>query len=143
MDENTTGTPAPGRPDPGPAMLITIGVFCVALVCLGIGFYAGRATAPKPDVAADGCSATRSTLDRLVQEGKTASPGDPQSAGSQWLLTASNVVLQNPGCFDAKTRAAAQTVKDQVASNENSAAASDAADRITQCLSRIDVGFGC
>lgn len=143
MDENVTGAPEPARPDPGHTMLITIGVFCLALVCLGLGFYAGRATAPEPAIGADGCSNARTTLDQLLQEEKTASPNDPQNVKNQWLLTVSNVVLQNPGCFDAEMRATAQTAKDEVASSENSAAVSDAADRMAQCVDRIDIGFGC
>ncbi|MFJ5973493.1 hypothetical protein [Streptomyces sp. NPDC093060] len=143
MDDNASGVPEPERPDPGPTMLITIGVFCLALACLGIGFYAGRATAPKSSAKAAGCSTVQATLDRLLQQQKAAPTDDPQNSASELLLTASNVVLQNPNCFDTETRATAQTAKDQAASNQNSAAVSGAADRIAKCIGLVDVGFGC
>ncbi|WP_159053492.1 hypothetical protein [Streptomyces regalis] len=44
-----------------------------------------------------------------------------------------NVVLQNPDCFSAETRATAQTAKDQIETNANNAAVWDAADKIADC----------
>lgn len=121
---------------------LVVGSIAAILVVAFAGFVAGRVTA-SDGIKADGCSAAKAALDRLLEEANGAPGDEQQTVKNTRLVTLSNVVLQNPKCFDVETRAQAQTAKDQVASNESSAAASDTADRITQCLSRIDVGFGC
>jgi len=115
----------------------------IAVLTVGGSFIVGRMTAPADKEGSAVCSAANAALDRLLEEGKGAPADEQQDVKDTRLLTLSNVVLQNPDCFDTEMRAQAQTAKDQVASNESSAAASENADRITQCLSRINVGFGC
>jgi hypothetical protein len=121
-------------------VLVAVAAVLVAGSAVG-GFVAGRMTAPTNADGGAACSSATSTLDRML---KVEAPADEtQEAKNLRIGTMSNVILQNPDCFDAETRATAQAFKDQRASDDKDAAVSDAADHIAECMSRIDVGFGC
>ncbi|MFG2475664.1 hypothetical protein [Streptomyces fagopyri] len=77
----------------------------------------------------------------MLKEG--APVDETPEAKNMRITTMSNVILQNADCFDAETRATAQTFKDQTEADAQDAAVSDAADRVAQCLTLVDVGTGC
>ncbi|MEV7034663.1 hypothetical protein AB0N99_31080 [Streptomyces sp. NPDC093272] len=140
MGKTKKGASVSERQAPSRGLLAVIGILGLALPCLAIGFYAGRATAPAADA---GCADAHTSLNQMLQQQKAMPANSSQDDKAQWAVAASNLVLQNPDCFDVGMRAAAQTAKDRVASNQNSAAVSGAADRIADCLGKINVGFSC
>lgn len=101
----------------------------LALTAAG-AFFAGRATAPEPNAHADGCVEVKATADRLARENSDAPADEAEAAKSSRMSTMVNLVLQNPSCFSAETRANSQTVKDRMVSQADS----DAAPRAAQCL---------
>ncbi|MFF0736935.1 hypothetical protein ACFYVK_35640 [Streptomyces chartreusis] len=126
MSQNT-GT---GRPGPNRALMVLAGVAVLA-AAVG-GFAAGRETAPAGDSKA-GCASTETSLRGLLDESSAAPASEDQATKNQRLSTMANLILQNPDCFDAETRAQAQTAKDQIAAGADAQALSDAAARAAQC----------
>lgn len=110
-----------------------------ALLLAGGGFIAGRETAPARADGDTACTSAMSTANRLVQEGKDAPGDEEQAVKDQRQATLVNVVLQNPGCFDAETRAQAQTTKDSMAAQANS----DAAARAGECADPNHLSWQC
>ncbi|MGW2560999.1 hypothetical protein ACWCXB_17480 [Streptomyces sp. NPDC001514] len=88
------------------------------------GFYAGRATAP---VGEDrGCVEAKQALqtnmgvvDAHIAQTRQGYQGNPVAAQAAYQ-NAPNIILQNPDCFSAGDRVAAQTTKDQAALNQQS-----------------------
>lgn len=128
-----TGRPGqePARPPWRRALPVAAAGLILALTAAA-GFAAGRATAPESDVLSEDCAEVKATGDRLAQE--TVPDGETQAAKDARMAPMLNLMLQNPACFSAETRANAQTLKDQAASRAASGAESDAAARAAQCL---------
>lgn len=121
-----------GRPSRGRAVLLLAGV--AVLAAAAGGFVAGRETAPAGGSKA-GCASAQVSLRGLLDEHSATSAVavEDRQVRSQLLSTMANLILQNPDCFDAETRAQAQTAKDQLAAGADAEALSDAAARAAQC----------
>lgn len=87
---------------------LTAGAAC--LLARG-GFAAGRLTAPGSDSGTATCEDARTTLHDAVHEAQSYQD-DQSDQARQSAVVASNVVVQNPQCFDAKTRATVQVLLD-------------------------------
>lgn len=108
-------TAAPVRRDH--SRRITQGVMIVVAAVV-VGFVAGRITAPERDGAATGCT----QVNRTATESMSRTNGT-DVASAEWVTNVrvtSNLILQNPSCFPAETRAQAQTALDQLALNQQS-----------------------
>ncbi|HET6634954.1 MAG TPA: hypothetical protein VFH77_07980 [Streptomyces sp.] len=93
-----------------PRPLLLLAALVAALLLAGGGYYAGRTTTPDTPTAtptADSCEDPRSAVTDLLGP-------DPATVDHDSAKQALTVVLQNPDCFDAKTRAQAQTTLDNM-----------------------------
>ncbi|MFI2367287.1 hypothetical protein [Streptomyces sp. NPDC018833] len=100
-----------------------------ALLLVGGGFIAGRTTAPSPHDAGAECKDARQMVTASLTEAKAAHDAEA-GTGQEEARLAAYAILQNPGCFDAKTRATAQSVID----SQDQAAMSGLTDEIRQCV---------
>jgi hypothetical protein len=131
MNEDARPETAPARRFAVGKLRASIGTACMVLAAAGIGYYIGSEPMPFSSAPADECVAVERAHERLADAASKA-PTDPKAGG-----VAANVVLQNPSCFDATTRAEAQTAKDQIAE----AAQWGAAERAGQCADPSN--WGC
>jgi hypothetical protein len=128
---NTTSTePQPARPGRRRQLAVITGAVLTAGLLAAGGFIAGRMT--EQTHSDEACSGPQGALEKMLQTTKDE-PYVEQAVKTQRASDLANLVLQNPGCFPAEMRAQAQTSKDQIAANANSAALSDAAKRASQC----------
>lgn len=90
-------------------------VLVAGAACLlaGGGFTAGRLTVPDSDSGRATCEDSRTALHDAVDEAQSYQADQPDQA-RQSALVAANVVVQNPECFNAKTRATVQVLLDGV-----------------------------
>ncbi|MFE9127117.1 hypothetical protein ACFYOF_17130 [Streptomyces sp. NPDC007148] len=105
----------------------------VVAIIAGGSFLIGRMTNPEDSQGGALCDNVNAASKKLNDEIVTAPGNETQAVKDERGATLANLVLQNPGCFNASTRAQAQTLKDQIAARADSQAMSDAAARAAQC----------
>lgn len=124
---DTGPSPEPARPQPqklggrAKAGIVVGAVLCLAAGAGG-GFYAGRATTDTGSQT-ESCSEVRATVRDMGQQAKAA----PAKADSITRIQL-NMMIQNPSCFPAEARAAAQDALNQQEQGATRAALCAAAD---------------
>ncbi|WP_030322859.1 MULTISPECIES: hypothetical protein [Streptomyces] len=91
-----------------PVLRIT-GLAAGALLLAGGAFLFGRSTAPASGSVNADCQDPKQALSRAIDDAKTAVDDSVAQEHGQRAVT---VILQNPSCFDADTRATAQEIRD-------------------------------